>query len=76
MNSMALKAAAKRNKPKFPSALFVRCPPSLPEAVARGADRAMTSVSAYVRGAVLERLARDGVDVNARHFPSDGEARA
>ncbi len=74
MNAPA--TAAKRNKPKFHSALFVRCPPSLPAAVAQAADRAMMSVSGYVRDAVLERLERDGVEVNKRAASNEpvGEA--
>jgi hypothetical protein len=56
-------AAAKRQNSKFPAAIFVRCPPSLPAAVARAADRSMTNISAYVRGAVLEQLRRDGIDL-------------
>jgi hypothetical protein len=43
--------------------MLVRCPPSLPAAVARAADRSMTSASSYVRGAVLEQLRRDGIDL-------------
>jgi len=56
--------AAKRNKPKFSSVLFVRCPPMLSAAVAREADRAMESVSTYIRGALMARLERGGVDFN------------
>jgi hypothetical protein len=54
-------AAATRRTSKFPSALFVRCPPIFLVAAARGADRAMTTVSAYVREAVLKRLEQDGI---------------
>jgi hypothetical protein len=63
MPAIETSAARRPRSSKFPSAMLVRCPPSLPAAVARAADRGMTSTSAYVRGAVLEQLRRDGIDV-------------
>jgi hypothetical protein len=60
---MTATAAAKPPNSKFPRAIFIRCPPALPTAVARAADRRMTNVSAYVRGTVLERLQRDEINL-------------
>jgi hypothetical protein len=59
--SVTMTMAAKRPNPKFAGAIVIRCPRSLEAAAARAADRTMTNVSAYVRGALLERLARDGI---------------
>lgn len=67
-------AAEKRQNSKFPAAIFVRCPPSLPAAVARAADRSMMNISAYVRGAVLERLRRDGIDL-VEADPADDKSK-
>jgi predicted HicB family RNase H-like nuclease len=49
----------------YSGAFYLRCPPSLPAAIRQAARRDMTSASAYVRGAILDRLKRDG------HAPKD-----
>jgi hypothetical protein len=48
---------------RFSSSLFVRCPASLPDALALAADKEMTTVSDYIRTAVLSQLRRDGIDL-------------
>jgi hypothetical protein len=45
---------------KFDGVLFVRCPPALPQMIASAAHEGMTTVSDYVRSAVLVQLRRDG----------------
>jgi hypothetical protein len=42
------------------SALYLECPRSLPPAIKQAARGSMTSASAYMRGAILDRLKRDG----------------
>ena len=59
----ALVMATKSKRSRFPDALFVRCPASLPEALDRAAEREMTTVSDYVRSAVLTQLRRDGIEL-------------
>jgi hypothetical protein len=44
----------------FVEVIHFRCPPVLPLAVREAAERQMISASAYMRGAILERLRRDG----------------
>jgi hypothetical protein len=48
---------------RFPACIIFRCPALLPEAVARAADEQLTTSSAYVRQAVVERLRADGFDL-------------
>jgi len=48
----------------YSSALYLRCPKSLPTAIKQAARGSMTSASAYVRGAILSQLKRDGFDPN------------
>jgi hypothetical protein len=45
---------------RFDGVLFVRCPPALPQMIASAAQEGMTTISDYVRSAVLVRLRRDG----------------
>ena len=42
------------------SAIYLRCPQSLPRAIRRAAELRMTSAAAYVRGAVIKQLQLDG----------------
>lgn len=46
----------------FTGALYLRCPKALPPAVKQAARQNMTSVSSYIRTAVLSQLRRDGCD--------------
>jgi hypothetical protein len=48
----------------YSSALYLRCPASLPQAIREAARGSMTSASAYVRGAILSQLRRDGYAPN------------
>jgi hypothetical protein len=59
---MANKRPRRNPQHEYSSALFVRCPPELPAAITRAAEREMTTASAYVRSAVIDKLRRDGVD--------------
>jgi hypothetical protein len=52
------------------SAIYLRCPQSLPRAIRRAAELRMTSSASYVRSAVLDRLRGDGIDP----FETDGGA--
>lgn len=45
---------------RFTSPLTVRCPARLTQLVERVAERRFSTVSEYVRGAVVERLKADG----------------
>ena len=49
----------------FVDVIHFRCPPVLPKAVREVAERQMISASAYMRGAILDRLKRDGVDFSS-----------
>lgn len=51
-----------KRKPDQAGVLFVRCPLSLPAAIERAAEREMTTLSGYVRTAVIKQLRRDGFD--------------
>jgi hypothetical protein len=51
----------------YSGSLFLRCPKSLPPAIKRAARQSMTSVSGYVRSAVLHQLKIDGCS------PSSGD---
>ena len=44
----------------YSGVLFLRCPRSLPPAIKRAAQQRMTSLSGYVRSAVITQLKRDG----------------
>jgi predicted HicB family RNase H-like nuclease len=44
----------------FTGALYLRCPKALPSAIKQAARQNMTSVSSYIRTAVLSQLKRDG----------------
>lgn len=46
----------------FTGALYLRCPKALPSAIKQAARQNMTSVSGYVRSAILTQLRRDGYD--------------
>jgi hypothetical protein len=46
----------------FTGALYLRCPKALPPAIKQMARLNMTSVSSYIRTAVLSQLRRDGCD--------------
>ena len=45
---------------KYEGIIFARCPAELPQLVESAARARMTSLSSYVRAAVLEQLNRDG----------------
>ena len=45
---------------KYEGIIFARCPAELPQLVEFAARARMTSLSSYVRAAVLEQLHRDG----------------
>ena len=45
---------------KYDGIIFARCPAELPQLVEFAARARMTSLSSYVRAAVLEQLHRDG----------------
>jgi hypothetical protein len=55
----------RKNSQPLPYAerLSIAATASLVTAVAEAADRTMTSMNAYCRGAILEALERDGVEV-------------
>lgn len=44
----------------YTGALYLRCPKALPSAIKQAARQNMTSVSSYIRAAVLSQLKRDG----------------
>jgi hypothetical protein len=44
----------------YSSALYLRCPPSLPQAIRKAARGNLTSTSSYIRRAILSQLKRDG----------------
>jgi hypothetical protein len=46
----------------YSSALYLRCPRSLPAVIKQAARGNMTSASSYVRMAILSQLKRDGYD--------------
>ena len=46
----------------YTGALYLRCPKALPPAIKHAARQNMTSVSSYVRSAILSQLRRDGCD--------------
>jgi hypothetical protein len=72
----AIEAAAGRKRPfKYDHAILVRCPTVLSRAMAQAAGLSMTSVSGYVRGAVLERLRRDGINPFRPGQPERPDAR-
>jgi predicted HicB family RNase H-like nuclease len=48
----------------YSGALYLRCPPSLPQAIRQAARGNMTSASSYIRGAILSQLKRDGYAPN------------
>jgi hypothetical protein len=48
----------------YSGSLFLRCPKPLPRIIKQAARGSMTSASAYVRGAILSQLRRDGYDLN------------
>jgi hypothetical protein len=48
---------------EYSGSLYLRCPPSLPQATRQAARGSMTSASAYVRGAILKQLHLDGYDL-------------
>ena len=52
-----------RNAGRFTGALCLRAPHRLTEVVEATAARKMTTVSEYVRRAVIERLEADGIKV-------------
>jgi hypothetical protein len=55
--------ATERTRPaRFTAAIRIRAPGALPDALALAADQHMTTTSAYVRLAILERLKTDGID--------------
>jgi predicted HicB family RNase H-like nuclease len=47
----------------YSGALYLRCPRSLPTAIKRAALQNMTSISGYVRSAVLAQLRLDGFEI-------------
>ena len=53
---------------EYTATLHILVPQPLRTAVVEAADASMTSVNAFVRGALLERLRREGF------APSDGKA--
>jgi hypothetical protein len=52
--------AMRKSIEKYEGIIFARCPAGLPPLVAFAAQARMTSLSSYVRAAVLEQLQRDG----------------
>lgn len=46
---------------KFLDTIVVRCPPVLTAAIAQGSAQQRMSPSEYIRQAVMERLAADGI---------------
>jgi hypothetical protein len=44
----------------YSGSLFLRCPPSLPQAIRQAARSHMTTSASYVRGAILRQLQIDG----------------
>jgi hypothetical protein len=46
------------------SAIYLRCPKTLPQAIKQAARGSITSASTYVRGAILSQLRRDGYAPN------------
>jgi hypothetical protein len=50
----------RKSAEKYDGIIFARCPGELPELVESAARARMTSLSSYVRAAVLEQLQRDG----------------
>ena len=53
---------ADETRARFPNLISVRCPPALPVAIERAADRDLTTPSEYVRRALIDRLRADGFD--------------
>jgi predicted HicB family RNase H-like nuclease len=56
----------------YSGSLYLRCPKSLPPAIKMAARQSMTSVSSYVRSAVLQRLKADGC-IPANSYGGGGE---
>jgi hypothetical protein len=54
----------------FSSSTFFKCPPALPVAVKRAAQRNVTTASGFVRAAIIDKLSSDGV----RPFEREGNA--
>ena len=55
-------AREKKKLGGFDNVLFVRVSDNLSAAVERAAEHELVSLSAYVRGALAQRLRRDGFD--------------
>lgn len=47
---------------RFTETIKVRCPPRLPSLVDAAAERKCTTISDYIRRAVVEKLEADGID--------------
>jgi hypothetical protein len=48
---------------RFTELLRVRCPPALPAAIERGANKNLMTASEYVRRSVVDRLKADGISL-------------
>lgn len=59
---------------KFTRPLFVRCPPSMTKLIEEVAESRFTTVSEYVRGALVERLRSDVGEVDSGEIIGDANA--
>lgn len=49
-------------QPRFPNAIFLRCPASLPHAVELAAKKNLMTSAEYMRRSIIDRIKADGID--------------
>ena len=49
-------------QPRFPNAIFLRCPASLPHAVELAARKNLMTSAEYMRRSIIDRIKADGID--------------
>jgi hypothetical protein len=49
-------------QPRFPNAIFLRCPASLPHAIELAARKNLMTSAEYIRRSIIDRIKADGID--------------
>jgi hypothetical protein len=49
-------------QPRFPNAIFLRCPASLPHAIDLAARKNLMTSAEYMRRSIIDRIKADGID--------------
>ena len=61
---ISMTTSVKSDANRFTDTITLRCPPRVTALVDRAAEQKLMKPSEYVRRAVIERLAADGLDLN------------